>query len=115
MKEYFIVSNSFAAPFFSDSSTDYQEAPYAQKALEIFAEKYKHPCGLFSANAYESADAYHKGEKYLAQWLCNQEIEKQRITKKLSGYSFLGHSPGKFRINEKEYSIENPKDGKVVE
>ena len=115
MKEYFIVSNSFAAPFFSDTSTGYQAAPHAEKALEVFAEEYKHPCGLFSANVYESADAYHKGEKRLAQWLCNQEIEMQKITAKMSGYSYLGHGVGKFRIDEKEYSVENPKDGRVVE
>ena len=69
--EYFIYANSFAAPFFSDSSTSFVEAETPEAALKKFAADYKHPCGLYAASAYESADAYHKHEDSLAQWVSN--------------------------------------------
>lgn len=68
MDEYFIVANSNAAPFISDRSTHYVVDVTVQKALETFIAKYDHPCGLFAANVYLSADAYHKGQKPLVAW-----------------------------------------------
>ncbi len=113
MREYFIVANSFAAPFFSDQSTDYVKAATPEDALKAFASDYKHPCGLYAAVVYESADAYHKNKSYLSRWLCNHEIEKQRLTKNLGGYSCLGHEPGKFEINGELHTVKNPKQGRV--
>lgn len=112
-KEFFIVANSFAAPFFSDDSTSYQAGEDAADALERFAKSYRHPAGLYFAAAYESADAFHKGGKQLARWVCNHEREKSRLTKELRGYSYLGHGPGKFEINGKMHVIKNPKDGVI--
>jgi hypothetical protein len=115
MREYFILSNSFAAPFFSDQGTSYIMAENPADALNSFVASYKHPCGLYSANCYESADAYHKGDKQLAQWLCNVELGKQRLTKDLpGGYSIMGHGPGEFEINHERHVVENPKEGRVV-
>lgn len=111
---YFIVANSFAAPFFSDQSTSFIEAATEVEALLQFKAKYSHPAGLYSANCYASADAYHGGQPQLAQWLCNHEIEKQRLTKDISGYSFLGHEPGRFEINRVMHVVENPKEGQIV-
>jgi hypothetical protein len=114
MAEYFTVSNSFAAPFFSDRGEAYVEADTPVLALEKYAAEYRHPCGPYSANCYRSADAFHKDEKHLAQWLCNRAIEEQRVTKDLSCYSAMGESPERFRINDTWYTVENPKGGKVV-
>lgn len=114
MAEYFIISRSFAAPFFSDESTGFVAAETPEAALEAYAASYPHPCGLYSAAAYASADAYHKNENPLRRWLCNHEIEKERITRELGAYSYLGHQPGDFEIDGVRHHVESPKQGRVV-
>ena len=105
--EYFIVANSFAAPFFSDQSDHFQEAPDPVSALELFFKSYKHPCGLYAAACYENANAYHKNGKVLARWLCNQALylEKHKHT------SFYQSGPGDFVLDGKPVKIKNPKHG----
>ena len=108
--EFFIIANSFAAPFFSDTSNTFQEADSAEQALDIFAKNYKHPCGLYAASCYKDANAYHKGEKPLAKWLSNEAnfmIDK-------TGAIYKSGFKGKIRINGAWYSIDNPKEGSVV-
>lgn len=68
MKEYFFFANSNAAPFFSDESTGYIKGKNPEDALQKFRRRYKHPCGLFFAAIYESADAFHKRKKALVMW-----------------------------------------------
>lgn len=106
MKEYFIYAQSFAAPFFSDSSTDFVKAETPNEALEIFAKEYRHPTGLYSAGFFESSDDYHKGKSPIARWLCNHEIEKQKLTGDGS-YSYRGNAPGDFEINGKRHIVED--------
>lgn len=69
MKEFFVVTNSNAAPFFSDTANWFVKAKTAEEAVKKARKGYKHPAGLFVLNVYSSADAYHKGEKPLVQWL----------------------------------------------
>lgn len=115
MKEFFIYANSFAAPFISDDSSHFVEAENAREALEKFARTYSHPAGLYAANAYESADAYHKNEKPLSRWRCNHEIKRAEIADKIKGgYSYLSQAPGKFEIDQKPYVVEKPKDGRIL-
>lgn len=111
MTEYFVTANSFAAPFFSDSSTGYAEGTDAVEALNSFARDYKHPCGLYAAAAYASADAYHKGADPLARWLCEQERAKQRATEQLGSYVYRGNGPGDFEIDGARYLVPEPKSG----
>jgi hypothetical protein len=73
-REYFIVANSFAAPFFSDTSESFVKAHSAPEALEKFAAEYNHPCGLYAADAFKSADAYHKGHAPLSRWRSNKSV-----------------------------------------
>lgn len=115
MPEFFIRAESFAAPFFSDSSTKFVEATTPEDALMLFAGSYSHPCGLYAADAYESADAYHKGAGPLARWLCNHEQAKRRLTDGLGAYSYYGDAPGRFRIGEEWHTIPDPKGGSVVD
>lgn len=68
MPEFFIVANSNAAPFCSDQSTHYVEGPSPDAALVDFAADYSHPCGLYNAAAYYSADAFHKSERPASRW-----------------------------------------------
>lgn len=115
--EYFIMTTSFAAPFFSDTSNEFVEASSPTEALEKAAASYKHPCGLFGAVCYTDANAYHKGEKPLAKWLCNFEIEKEKRTAALSGYSFRHDcdSNGEYmEVNGEKFYVEDPRSGKVV-
>lgn len=112
--EWFIVSNSFAAPFFSDSGEHWVKAVDARGALEKLAKTYKHPCGLYSAAVYRDANAYHKGAKPLARWLSNHVLAMEEATKGKSRYSSLCNAPGDFEIDGKKFTVENPKGGKVV-
>lgn len=76
MAEYFITARSCAAPFFSDPSDGYVEAPTAHEALRRFKKSYKHPAGLFAAEAWASADAYHKNVGPLAEYR-SEKAKKQ--------------------------------------
>lgn len=109
MTEFYIEANSFAAPFFSDQSNGYVEAADAAEALLKFAADYSHPCGLYAAVAYTSADACNKGEKPLARWLSNQAQRLQGVT---GSIRFDG--PGRGEINGERIEIENPKEGAIV-
>lgn len=109
MNEYFIVANSFTAPFFSDTSERFQEAETPEEALKIFAKNYNHPCGLYAACCYENEDSYHKNIKPLAKWLCNE-------ARFMQGKTGLINKPmlGKISINGVTYNIDNPKEGTVL-
>lgn len=115
MTEFFIYARSFAAPFFSDTSEKYVEAETPQEALEKFAADYGHPAGLYAAEAWASADDFHKGKPFLAQWLSNHEIAKREATAGLSSYGYFGDGPGEFEISGKKYEIEDPLGGRVVD
>ena len=115
MNEFYIETNSFAAPFCSDTGFKYVKAKDAAEALETTAKTYTHPAGLYAAAAYSSADAKNKGEKPLATWLCNHEAEKQRLTAKLSTYCYRSDGLGDFEINGARHKVENPRAGHVVQ
>ena len=108
MQEYFVRTNSFAAPFFSDTDTQFSWAETAGDALIRVASGYKHPCGLYAAVVYKDANAYHKGEKPLARWLSNH-------AKFLDGKLGIikSNGPGYIEFDSKEYKIENPFEGAV--
>jgi hypothetical protein len=111
-KEYFIIANSFAAPFFSDESTHFVKADSPEAALQQFAEKeYDHPCGLYSAAVYASSDAYHKEKPGLKRWLSNHAaaIEQSEAT------SVRSDDPGTLVLDGKAVKVTNPKGGKVFD
>lgn len=105
--EYFIVANSFAAPFCSDQSTGFQLGLTPMGALQDYAACYTHPAGLYAAMAYESATAYNKGEKPLARWLSNhaRKIDTARPT------LICSEGPGALRLDGKTVTVKNPKAG----
>jgi hypothetical protein len=111
MPEFFVLTNSFAAPMFSDTDSQYVEAADPALALEHVAATYGHPAGLYSAACYANADGYHKGVLPLAQWLCNHEQEKQRRTAGQGSYSYFGHGPGDFEVNGEHGPALPPKAG----
>ena len=112
--EYFIVANSFAAPFVSDKSRKFIEAESPQDALGQFAKEYRHPSGLYFAGCWQDANAYEKGEPALAQWKSNHLLAYEEATTGKGAYSVLGHGPGKFAVDGKLIEVQNPKGGKVT-
>lgn len=66
-REYFIVAESYPAPFVGDRSFHYAKGYTPDFAAHDFRDTYRHPCGLYTAVVYASADAYHKGEKPLRE------------------------------------------------
>jgi hypothetical protein len=110
VKEFFVVANSFAAPFCSDQSTHYATGATPPEALDRFARKeYKHPAGLYAAEIYDSADGYHKGRNPLARWLSNHawEIELRKPT------MICSNGPGKLELDGVTVEIKDPKHGAV--
>jgi hypothetical protein len=108
--EYFVFANSFAAPFVSDSSTDFIHGDRPLVALKKFVKQYKHPAGLYFAALYRSSDDYHKGRNPLVKWTCNHQLKLAEISGR-GAYAFLVKAPGEFEVDGKEYSVPNPKDG----
>jgi len=67
-RQFFVVAESYAAPFVSDSSKQYVHALTPSEALGTFIQAYSHPFGLYSANVYESADDYHQKKEPVAKF-----------------------------------------------
>ena len=112
--EYFIVANSFAAPFVSDQSESFEDAESPKKALESFVARYSHPARLFAADCYESATDFHKGKPPLARWLCNHEIALQKATKGKDCFSYTSLGPGRLKVDDELIVIDKPFEGKLV-
>jgi hypothetical protein len=112
--EFFIRANSFAAPFFSDESTHYVEADTPEAALEALAADYSHPAGLYAAVAYATADAFHKGEEPLAQWLCNKALLIQEQTADKGAASIYSPDAEHVEISGEKFELADPKGGQVV-
>lgn len=115
MRNYYIESNSFAASFFSDNSFKYVQAQDSRTALEIYVKEYDHPAGLYSAAVWESADAKNLGARALFQWLSNHAIKLAELTDHLGAYTYLGHGPGDFEINNVRHTVDDPKGGRIIE
>ena len=79
MSEFFVVANSGAAPFFSDTSKQFVEADTPELALEAFKDAYSHPCGLYSAVVWQDANAYEKKAEALATYL-SEKAKKAEAT-----------------------------------
>lgn len=113
MPEYFIVTNSFAAPFMSDMDTQYIFAESPEDALARLATRYRHPAGLYAAVAYASADAYHKGKAPLARWMSNAAAAKERAAEGKGSYSICGYGPGVFTLDGITHKVADPKAGSI--
>lgn len=114
MPQYYVVTNSYAAPFFSDTDEDYVNGDTPEEALLKAVEKYRHPAGLYAANLYRNHRSKHKGDKPLVAWRCNHAIAVKDATKDLGCYTYQGKAPGHFFVNDTEYTIDDPKGGRIV-
>lgn len=113
MAEYFVKANSFAAPFFSDESTQFIEATTAKEALERFASNYTHPCGLYAAAVWAHSDDFHKGRPALAKWISNHAKALTEETGRHPACSVYVEEPGRFRVNDAWFDVEDPKGGTI--
>jgi hypothetical protein len=115
MTEFFIHATSFAAPFVGDETTGYVQAETPEAALEKYAATiYGHPCGLYAADCYASADAFHKRQPRLARWLSNKAQAVEGAIAKRGAASIYSESPDKVEINGEMVEITDPKAGCVV-
>ena len=67
-KEFFVVTMSDPAPFCGDVDHCYRKGLTAEIVLERVKAKYDHPAGLHAVGVYKSADAWHRGNKPLAEF-----------------------------------------------
>lgn len=95
MPEYYIITNSFAAPFFSDTDEYYVCGNNPLDALKQAVDEYSHPCGLYGAHLYASHKAYKSGEKALAKYHSNLALAREMGIRDLS-------------------EVKNPKGGKYI-
>jgi len=109
IREFFIIANSFAAPFFSDTSKKFIKGETPELALLSFVKGYSHPCNLYSAELYVDANAYYKGKGFLIRWLSNHAIFLQDKVGRIRDIM-----PGEIEIDGKIHVIKNPKDGRIV-
>lgn len=110
MKEYFVKGNSFAAPFVSDTLKGFIKGNTPKEALTKFIDKCTHPCGVYSANIYASANHYEKGKKPLSRYLCNLALK----IKEIDGTFLLNKGNGVIEIDHIEYTVEKWNEGKII-
>ena len=106
-KEFFINYVTFPAPFFGERGQEYQEADTAREALEIAAK------GMYRAEAYENADAFHKKQEPLARYMSNRALAES----KAGTLVFLGWE-GKSCVLEIDgvvTRVKNARQGTVVD
>lgn len=112
--KYFIDANSFGAPFFSDGLSKFVEGKDAEDAMNNFIKDYKHPAGLYSANLYEDANAFHEGHEPLLKYRSNKQLRIEELTAdKKSGYSILTGTDF-VEIDNIRYTVDNPKEGRII-
>jgi hypothetical protein len=71
--EYYVRANTVAMPFFSDTIDGFVLANGPYDAIQRFLGNSGYePKYLFAARAYKDANAYHKHEKHLAEWLSDK-------------------------------------------
>lgn len=115
MKEYFVVTNSFAAPFVSDRGERYVMAASPEAALEQVAATYAHPCGLYAAVAYLSHKDSLQNAKPAARWICNAEIAVREATSGKDAYTLRRTSSDTFEIDGVLHKVADPKGGRVYQ
>lgn len=114
MSEYFVVANSFAAPFFSVTSQGFVEGETPKKALRAFAANYDRPRGLYAAMLYASADAYHKGAEPLVKWMSNHAKALEAAKAGKDACSIFCHKPGKFEVDGVGHVVVDPCGGSIT-
>lgn len=72
MHEYFIVASTYAAPFFSETRTDFIEGKTPEKALSEYLKENR----VYAANLYRSSDDYHKNKEPLVKWRSDKAISE---------------------------------------
>lgn len=114
MRDFFVTTMSFAAPFVSDPGHQYVSAENARDALLSAVASYQHPVGLYAASVYETSDDMNRKRPPLHTWLCNLEQEKRRITKDLGSYTYCGRGGGVIEVDGVRHEIANYRDGGIV-
>jgi len=111
MKEYFIIANTFAAPFVSETIETFTKGKDAKDAMKNFIDGHKNE--IYSARGYKNADAFYKKEKPVVNYDCNKLLLLNSLTKDKSTYSYLSHSDKEFELDDVIYKVEEPREGVI--
>jgi hypothetical protein len=84
MTVYYWKTNSFAAPFVSDSDSGHLEGESAMAVLRKIVDGYSHPCGLYAAVVMSLPD-----EKVVARYLDAVPHAVELATRDKGAYSHL--------------------------
>lgn len=96
-KVYQYETNSFAAPFVSDSDSGFIEATDPMAALRMVVHNYDHPCGLYAAVIREATPK----NPVVARYLCPIAAAEEAAAKGKGCYSRLRTEEGLF-IDDKK-------------
>lgn len=107
-QDYFVHATTFAAPFVSETVTKYVAAESPEAALTQIVEQYKSSLPIYAADAYATADAFHRKQSALARWRSN----KARAVEGAS--SVYSTSPSLSEINGEPVVIADPFAGVFV-
>lgn len=114
MPEFFISATTFAAPFVSDRIDTYEDAATPQEAVLTVVERHRDGIGIYAANAFASADAYHKKQSPLAQWRCNRERLIRNAIDAYGAISVASDWSDRVEINGELHTIDGPKEGGFI-
>ena len=111
--EFYITARSNAAPFISDSSDAYIEAPTAREALEKFVDAYSHPCGLYAAEVWGGHKQYSLGGDPPHRYLSGKELARRKAIAGKSGYTSYSDGPAHLEIDGQEIHFD-PEAGQII-
>lgn len=103
----FVVARTFAAPFVSETIERYVEGE-PRAAIGALVAQHRDGVGIYAAEAYATADDYHRRGKPKARWWSNKALAVK------DAGSIYGRGPGVVEIDGKAVVIDDPKGGRFL-
>lgn len=110
--DYFIHAATFAAPFVSDTITRYIAAETPEAAIDQLVGEYRESVGIYAADAFATADDYHRGRAALARWRSNKALKISEAA--TPGSTVYSGAEGAVEINDELHRIDDPRGGRFV-
>jgi hypothetical protein len=110
--DYFVHAATFAAPFMSETITRYVVADTPQAAIEQLVGEYREGVGIYAADAYATADDYHRARTALARWRSNKALKISEAA--TPGSTVYSGAEGAVEINDELHRIDDPRGGRFV-
>jgi hypothetical protein len=110
--DYFVHAATFAAPFVSEEITRYIAAETPEAAVETLVGEYRESVGIYAADAFATADDYHRGNSALARWRSNKALTIAEAA--TPGATIYSGAEGAVEIGGELHRIDDPRDGRFV-